>query len=46
MPPSPQPEFEEASVIPLDVMPLNGVGHTFTVLRPPPPYSLSLRRRA
>mmetsp|Transcript_25184 Transcript_25184/g.54739 ORF Transcript_25184/g.54739 Transcript_25184/m.54739 type:complete len:900 (-) Transcript_25184:336-3035(-) len=28
-------EFEEESVIPLDVMPLNGVGQTFTVLRRP-----------
>ena len=30
-----QEEFEEESVIPLDVMPLNAVGHTFTVLRRP-----------
>ena len=31
----PQEEFEEESVIPLDVMPLNAVGQTFTVLRRP-----------
>ncbi|KAL6759224.1 adaptin N terminal region-domain-containing protein [Haematococcus lacustris] len=28
-------EFEEESVVPLEVMPLNGVGHAFTVLRRP-----------
>ena len=31
----PQEEFEEESVLPLDVMPLNAVGQTFTVLRRP-----------
>ncbi len=30
-----QEEFEEESVVPLDVMPLNAVGQTFTVLRRP-----------
>mmetsp|Transcript_62 Transcript_62/g.100 ORF Transcript_62/g.100 Transcript_62/m.100 type:complete len:901 (-) Transcript_62:1459-4161(-) len=29
-------EFEEEATVPLDVMPVNGVGHTFTVLRRPP----------
>ena len=31
----PKDEFEEESVLPLDVMPLNAVGQTFTVLRRP-----------
>ncbi len=31
-----QPEYEEECMVPLDVMPLNGVGHTFTVLRREP----------
>lgn len=31
LPPLPQPEFEAESVVPLDVMPLNAAGHTFTV---------------
>lgn len=30
-----QEEFEEDFVVPLDVMPLNGVGQTFTVLKRP-----------
>ena len=34
-PPPPQDQFEEESVLPLDVMPLNAVGQTFTVLRRP-----------
>ena len=34
-PPCVQEDFEEELVLPLDVMPLNGVGQTFTVLRRP-----------
>lgn len=30
------PEFDEEATVPLDVMPLNGVGQTFTVLRREP----------
>lgn len=33
--PGPQEEFEEEAELPLDVMPLNAVGHTFTILRRP-----------
>lgn len=31
-----QEEFDEEGCVPLDVMPVNGVGHTFTILRRPP----------
>lgn len=31
----PQEEFEAEDVLPLDVMPLNAVGHTFTILHRP-----------
>jgi hypothetical protein len=40
-----QPEFEEGGVIPLDVMPLNGVGQTFTILNRAPG-SLALGKMA